>query len=92
MAGRILTFEKLQGVVTLSAIYGYQRGLSDAIMDRSASETSEAQGEVLSDTISALHVDTLLPKGLGPFHDDPTWDSFMQNVADYRSFINSMEE
>ena len=58
MAGRILTFEKLQGVVTLSAIYGYQRGLSDAIMDRSASETSEAQGEVLSDTISALRAKT----------------------------------
>ena len=86
---RILIYSTAQGALSLTALVSYKAGWDDALSSGTRFAESESAKE-LSSTISELHSrNPLVSQGV--FHDDPTWDSFIRSIEEYRDQADAFE-
>jgi len=69
--------------VGLGYVAGYKAGWDEA--RTAVRETIDAVAEPIADA-------NPLVSAHGVFRNDPTWDNFMQNIEEYRRYVNSLEE
>ena len=87
-----VTFEALKSALHATIVVSYKAGWDNAltIAASGATNNTEARNEP-SSAISEYRVLPSVIETKGAFHDDPTWDNFMENIEEYSNYINALE-
>ena len=91
---RTVTFEAkaVQSAIKITAVAYYRAGWDDATTVASVTKPADAESvSQMSSAVSGVHVDNPTFRAEGVFRNDPTWDSFMQSLEEYRNQADAFE-